>query len=82
MILSSTTFSISSFVQVTIVGQSAGAMSAFLHLLSPSYNASDNGLPFRAAIMQSGVPTTPFCATDKHPAYYARYIICHLILCF
>lgn len=42
--------------RVTIFGESAGAMSVSLHLLSPM----SKGL-FNRAIMQSGASSTPFC---------------------
>jgi len=52
---------------VTIFGESAGSMSVMYHVLSPQ----SSGL-FNAAIAQSGVPTSQFCKSDKHPAYYSR----------
>jgi len=55
---------------VTIFGESAGAMSVCFHLLSPK----SEGL-FHKAIAQSGVPFASFCKSDKHPAVYTRKIV-------
>ena len=57
--------------RVTIFGESAGAMSATMHLLSP-LSAGDEEPLFHRVIAQSGVATSPYCSVDKHPAYYAR----------
>jgi carboxylesterase type B len=54
--------------QVTIFGQSAGAMSVMFHYLSPR----SRGL-FHAAIAQSGVASSIFLKLDKNPIYYARF---------
>ena len=53
--------------QVTIFGESAGAMSVMHHVLSQQ----STGL-FHGAIMQSGVLPNSFARSDKHPAYHGR----------
>ena len=52
---------------VTIMGQSAGAMSCFLHYISPL----SKGL-FHKVIAFSGSATTPFLHNDRESAIYAR----------
>ena len=48
-------------------------MGVFYQMLSPQ----SAGL-FTAAICQSGVPTSVFSKTDKHPAYYSRTLAARL----
>ena len=52
---------------VTIMGESAGAMSCFLHYTSPL----SRGL-FHKVIALSGSATTPFMHNDRQPSMYAR----------
>ena len=52
---------------VTIMGESAGAMSCFLHYVSPL----SRGL-FHKVIALSGSATTPFLHNDRKPSVYAR----------
>ena len=59
---------------VTIMGESAGAMSCFLHLVSPL----SQGL-FTKIIALSGSPSTPFLHLDRKPECYSRAIGTHLI---
>ena len=56
-------------LQVTIFGESAGAMSVMHHVLSPQ----SAGL-FHGAVMQSGVLPTSFVRVDKHPEYHGRCV--------
>ena len=58
---------------VTIMGESAGAMSCFLHLVSPA----SRGL-FHKVIAQSGSGSTPFMHKDRSPAVYAEAMAKHL----
>ena len=53
--------------QVTLFGESAGAMSVMHHVLSQQ----STGL-FHGAVMQSGVLPNSFARADKHPAYHGR----------
>ena len=52
---------------VTLLGESAGAMSAMLHLVSPM----SRGL-FHRLVALSGTPSSTFLHTDRRPAVYAR----------
>ena len=52
---------------VTIMGESAGAMSCFLHYVSPL----SKGL-FHKVVALSGSASTPFLHNDRKPALYAR----------
>ena len=52
---------------VTIMGESAGAMSCFLHYVSPC----SKGL-FHKIIACSGSPSTPFLHMDRQPEKYGR----------
>ena len=52
---------------VTLLGESAGAMSAMLHLVSPL----SRGL-FHRLVALSGTPSSTFLHTDRRPAVYAR----------
>ena len=52
---------------VTIMGESAGAMSCFLHYVSPL----SKGL-FHKVIALSGSASTPFMHNDRQPSLYAR----------
>jgi para-nitrobenzyl esterase len=54
--------------QVTIFGESAGAMCVNHLVVSPQAA----GL-FKGAIMQSGPSMSNFGKTDKHPAFYTRF---------
>ena len=58
---------------VTIMGESAGAMSCFLHLASPT----SRGL-FHKVIAMSGSGSTPFMHNDRTPAMYAEALAKHL----
>lgn len=58
---------------VTIMGESAGAMSCFLHLVSPT----SRGL-FHKVIAMSGSGSTPFMHNDRSPALYAEALAQHL----
>ena len=55
---------------VTIYGESAGAMSCIYHMVSPQ----SAGL-FHGIIAQSGTPGSCFCHTDKHPSYVTRKFV-------
>ena len=52
---------------VTIIGESAGAMSCFLHCVSPL----SKGL-FHKVVALSGSATTPFLHNDRESSIYAR----------
>ena len=58
---------------VTIMGESAGTMSCFLHLVSPT----SRGL-FHKVIAMSGSGSTPFMHNDRTPAMYAEALAQHL----
>ena len=58
---------------VTIMGESAGAMSCFLHMVSPT----SRGL-FHKVIAMSGSGSTPFMHNDRTPAMYAEALAQHL----
>ena len=70
--------------RVTIFGESAGAMSVSLHLISPV----SKGL-FKRAIMQSGASSTPFCCgkatSTMQSELFANAVNCnmgpHLMKC-
>jgi carboxylesterase type B len=55
---------------VTLLGESAGAMSAMLHLVSPL----SKGL-FHRLIALSGTPSSTFLHADRRPSVYARSVI-------
>ena len=59
---------------VTIMGESAGAMSCLLHLVSPL----SRGL-FHKIIASSGSPSTPFLHLDRKPNCYGRAFARHLL---
>ena len=52
---------------ITLMGESAGAMSSLLHLISPL----SQGL-FQKIIAFSGSPSTPFLHNDRKPDCYGR----------
>jgi carboxylesterase type B len=52
---------------VTIMGESAGAMCCFLHLVSPL----SRGL-FHKMIAMSGSASTPFMRNDRKPSVFAE----------
>lgn len=59
---------------VTIMGESAGAMSCFLHLVSPL----SKGM-FHKIIASSGSPSTPFLHLDRKPEAYGRAFATQLL---
>jgi len=59
---------------VTIMGESAGAMSCLLHFVSPL----SRGL-FHKIIAASGSPSTPFLHLDRKPQCYGRAFANHLV---
>ena len=59
---------------VTLMGESAGAMSTLLHFVSPL----SQGL-FHKIISFSGTPSTPFLHFDRKPNCYARTFSKHLL---
>ena len=59
---------------VTIMGESSGAMSCLLHLISPL----SQGL-FHKIIATSGSPSTPFGHLDRKPHCYGRAFARHLL---
>lgn len=59
---------------VSIMGESAGAMSCFLHLVSPQ----SRGL-FHKIIASSGSPSTPFLHLDRKPEAYGRAFATQLL---
>ena len=59
---------------VTIMGESSGAMSCLLHLVSPL----SQGL-FHKIIATSGSPSTPFGHLDRKPNCYGRAFARHLL---
>ena len=59
---------------VTLMGESAGAMSTLLHFVSPL----SQGL-FHKIISFSGTPSTPFLHIDRKPNCYARTFSKHLL---
>lgn len=59
---------------VTIMGESAGAMSSFLHLASPL----SQGL-FHKLIAMSGSPSTPFLHNDRKSIHYSKALANHLL---
>ena len=59
---------------VTIMGESAGAMSCMLHLVSPL----SQGL-FHKIMAFSGTASTPFLHQDRKPQHYGRAFAQHLV---
>ena len=59
---------------ITIMGESAGAMSCMLHYVSPL----SQGL-FHKVIALSGTGSTPFLHQDRKPQHYGRALAHHLI---
>ena len=52
---------------VTLMGESAGGMSALLHLVSPL----SRGM-FQKVVAMSAAASTPFLHNDRKPAQYSR----------